>query len=144
MFFEKYAMFLSNIVEVMEIILNTIGVFIIIYSVLYGTFMQLKHQESARHHICAGISHALNYNLATEVLKIITNREWKDLLIIGGIFILKFMVTLLFMLELKQEEQQLKMEVIRKSADKDNIIVVKNNSGNFFKRKFEEIKSIFR
>lgn len=143
MFFEKYSIFLSNIVEVIEIILNTIGVIIIIYSVVYGTVMQLKHKESARHHICAGISHALNYNLATEVLKIITNREWQDLLIIGGIFILKFMVTLLFMLELKQEEQQLKMAgILKKISIEDQDI--ENVSKKYLKKGFEHIKKIFK
>lgn len=106
---ENYWSFLQTVVSFAELVLNSMGIIIVLYSVVYGTIRHTCYKESAKHYICSGISHALNYNLATEVLKIITNRDSKELLLIAGIIILKFLITILFILELKEEELQKKI-----------------------------------
>lgn len=103
---QAYSSFLTTFVRIVEILLNSIGLFIVLKAVIIGTVKQKKGQGSAKHVICKGISDALNYNLATEVMKIIISQDIKDLWLIGGILILKVMITGLFMLELKQEEMQ--------------------------------------
>lgn len=108
MVFDNFKTVLNNIVGIVEIILNFVGVAIIIYSVIKGSIVAMRGEASAKHYICAGISKALNYNLATETLKIIMGRELKDLFVIGGILILKAMITALFMLEMRQDEMQVK------------------------------------
>lgn len=108
MVFDNFKVILNDIVGIVEIILNFVGVAIIIYSVIKGSIVAMRGEASAKHYICAGISKALNYNLATETLKIVVGRELKDLYVIGGILILKAMITALFMLEMKQDEMQIK------------------------------------
>lgn len=108
MVFDNFKVILNDIVGIVEIILNFVGVAIIIYSVIKGSIVAMRGEASAKHYICAGISKALNYNLATETLKIVVGRELKDLYVIGGILILKAMITALFMLEMKQDEMQVK------------------------------------
>lgn len=102
----NYAAFLNTLVSCVEIVLNTIAIIIVLYSVVIGFIKQYKGISTAKHVVCKGISDALNYNLATEVLKIIVSRELKDLAVIAGILILKIMITALFILEIKQDEMR--------------------------------------
>lgn len=130
MVFENFKAVLNNIVGLVEIILNFVGVAIIIYSVIKGSIVAMRGEASAKHYICAGISKALNYNLATETLKIIMGRELKDLFVIGGILILKAMITALFILEMRQDEMQIK------HIEKERIRLKKKD----FKTKFFSFK----
>lgn len=103
---ETYNSFLTIFIDIVEVILNSIAIFIVLKAVITGTVVQKRGHGSAKHVICKGISEALNYNLANEVLKIIILQDLKDLYRIGGILILKAMITGLFILELKQEKLQ--------------------------------------
>lgn len=120
---QTYNSFLSTFVSIVEIVLNSIGIIIVLKAVIIGTIRQRKGKGSAKHIICKGISNALNYNLATEVMKIIISQGVKDLWFIGGILILKVMITVLFMLELKQDEMQEK--AIKKHNDNNKEILKK-------------------
>lgn len=106
----KYMEILNILVSFVEVILNTIAIIIVMRAVILGIRNEYKGVGKAKHIICKGISDALNFNLATEVLKIIVGRELKDLVVIGGLLILKAMITGLFMLEIKQDEMRDKLD----------------------------------
>lgn len=124
----NYAAFLNTLVSCVEVVLNTIAIIIVLYSVVIGFIKQYKGISTAKHVVCKGISDALNYNLATEVLKIIVSRELKDLAVIAGILILKIMITALFILEIKQDEMRddfvektIKLKAKRKKRKTNNM-----------------------
>lgn len=124
----NYATFLNTLVSCVEVVLNTIAIIIVLYSVVIGFIKQYKGISTAKHVVCKGISDALNYNLATEVLKIIVSRELKDLAVIAGILILKIMITALFILEIKQDEMRddfvektIKLKAKRKKRKTNNM-----------------------
>lgn len=118
---DLYNVYLNNFVNIVEMVLNTIAIFTVLKSVVIGLTKQLLNKGSAKHTICKGISNALNYNLATEVMKIVVVRDVKDLFIIAALLILKAMITALFMLEIKQDEMQEK-HLEKYQVKKNNII----------------------
>lgn len=101
---------LNDFVSIVEVILNTVAVIIIFKGVVTALYTRIITKSIDRHLICKSISAGLNYNLATETLKIIVGPDLNDMLIIGAILILKLLITILFLLEIKQDEMQLTLE----------------------------------
>lgn len=123
--------FLNGFVNYAEIILNFFAVFTVVRAVILGLIKQKSKKGIAKHIICKGISEALNYNLATEVMKIIAGREIKELGLIGGLLILKAMITGLFILEIKQDEMREGLRQREEKIEKDEMIISEDFQHNF-------------
>lgn len=107
--------FTHDITKFMIYIMEIIGLFIILYSsVLTLTrFVKLKYNQTStdiRIRLGRGISFALMFYLAAEILRLILIREYKDLFIVGAIIVLHVIVTVLIAWEVSHSLHVMKEE----------------------------------
>ena len=107
--------FVHDITKFMIYILELIGLFIILYSsfMTLSRFIKLKYNQTStdiRIRLGRGISFALMFYLAAEILRLILIREYKDLFIVGAIIVLHVIVTVLIAWEVSHSIHVMKEE----------------------------------
>lgn len=112
--------FLEHIVvdltKIMIVIMELIGLIVILYSatITLLKFFQLKYKQTStevRIRLGRGISFALMFYLAAEILRLILIREYKDLFIVGAIIVLHVIVTVLIAWEVSHSVHAMKEEI---------------------------------
>ena len=96
----------QEISHIGSLILEGIGVIILLVSALRSILCMLKREDSAEIRLSRGISMALEFLLAGEVLHTVTAESLNDLLVLGTILILRAIMTLEIHLEMKQHEKK--------------------------------------
>lgn len=112
--------FVHDITKFMIYILELVGLFVIIYSSImtFSRFLKLKYNQTStdiRIRLGRGISFALMFYLAAEILRLILIREYKDLFIVGAIIVLHVIVTVLIAWEVSHS-----LHVMKEERELDN------------------------
>lgn len=114
--------------EILEEILNTIvqyailffeyiGVGVLIWSGIKGIWGYIRRIPSTRLDLAKGMAMALEFKLGSEILRTVIVRQPSELIIVGGIILLRAALTALIHWEIKNEESEVR---------KDNLIKEKN------------------
>ncbi len=111
--------------ELFTLLLNAMSFIIIIIYTIKATIKYVNGIGGTRETIFSGISIALSYNLAGEVIKLIFGRSLIEFATIGAIILVKAGITLLMRLELKDNLQK-KENRINKVDNIKRILFKKN------------------
>ncbi len=85
--------------------LECIGVCVLLESSVKALLDCARHSPDVRLNLAQGIALALTFKLGGEVLRTVIVREWKELLMLGAIIVLRGALTFLIHWEIKTEEQ---------------------------------------
>lgn len=88
------------------LIVEIIGVFVLIATVIRAVWQLLKKDPHARLNLAKGIALSLEFKLGSEVLRTVIAREKSELIILGAIIVLRGLLTFLIHWEIKTEEQR--------------------------------------
>ncbi|MFV0363445.1 MAG: DUF1622 domain-containing protein [Suipraeoptans sp.] len=115
--------FCENILEIITdfaiIGFELVGVVIIIYAGIIGTIKYVRRHEDTRIALAKGLAMGLEFKLGSEILRTVVVREWKEIVIVAGIIVLRAALTFLIHWEIKEEEKGISMERDEKSIRKD-------------------------
>ena len=89
------------------VVLETCGVIVLVYTAIKSFIQWLRHSHEVRLDLAQGIALALEFKLGGEVLRTVITREKGELLILGGIILLRGILTFLIHWEIKNEEKAL-------------------------------------
>ena len=98
--------------EIGIVIAEVIGISILVITAVKCFIKYFRHDERVRLELAQGIALALEFKLGGEVLHTVTvsQDDWKALLFLGGIIVLRAILTLLLHWEIKVEEEHDKLE----------------------------------
>lgn len=103
--FEKISGVFDLIVNYLILFVEFIGIVILIYAVISAVIGLIKKQEHTRLKLAEGIALALEFKMGGELLRTVIVREWKELLILGAIILLRAALTFLIQWEIKIERK---------------------------------------
>lgn len=95
---------LEYIVEVGILLFEYIGVGVIIWTSLVSLTKYVRRKDDTRIYLAKGLAMGLEFKLGSEILRTVVVREWKEILIVAGIIVLRAALTFLIHWEIKQEE----------------------------------------
>jgi len=95
---------LEYIVEIGILIFEYIGVGVIIWTSIVSLTKYVRRKEDTRIYLAKGLAMGLEFKLGSEILRTVVVREWKEILIVAGIIVLRAALTFLIHWEIKQEE----------------------------------------
>lgn len=89
------------------LIIELIGVSVLLWSVLRAVASLIRHKKRLRLELAEGIALALEFKIGGELLRTVIAREWTELLILGGVILLRAALTLLIHWEIALERKNL-------------------------------------
>ena len=99
-FFEKFHKFMLNVIIVLQVITYSTSAIIIIFCLFYAFYIGLTKYErpieafySIRTILGESVALSLSFILCVQILKLFTVREYKELVIVSTLVILKLLVT---------------------------------------------------
>ena len=92
-------------VEFMVLIIELIGIFVIMFSVISAVNGFIKKKQYIRLKLAEGIAFALELKVGGELLRTVIVREWEELLILGSIIVLRAALTFLIQWEISIEKR---------------------------------------
>lgn len=99
----KYLPFIVHILELMGIIVITIGAFKAFYFYILEVFF--KKSVKFKHQFATSMATGLEFKLAAEILKTVLIKTLNELLILGAVFLLRVLMTFVIQWEIKQGKQ---------------------------------------
>lgn len=114
-FYHVIEHFVQDITKIMIVVMELVGLVVIVYSSIITLirFFKLDYKQTSteiRIRLGRGISFALMFYLAAEILRLILIREYKDLFIVGAIIVLHVIVTVLIAWEVSHSIHVMKEE----------------------------------
>ena len=105
--------------EIGIVIAEVIGISILVITAVKCFIKYFRHDERVRLELAQGIALALEFKLGGEVLHTVTvsQDDWKALLFLGGIIVLRAILTLLLHWEIKVEEEHDKLEQLEQQSN---------------------------
>ena len=107
---------LEKIVEAAILLFEYSGVFILIATGIRGMIQNIKNDPFTRLNLARGMAMGLEFKLGSEILRTVVVRDYKEILTVGGIILLRASLTFLIHWEIKNEE--LKNEELTKNSCK--------------------------
>ncbi len=104
-FLETYLPYLIHIFEIMGIIILSIGGFKAFFYYIRSLF-GYDAQHEIKYGLAQSLATALEFKLASEILKTVLIKSLSELVILASIFILRVLMTFILEWELKQERQE--------------------------------------
>ncbi len=98
-------LFLEFIAELGIFFLECTGIVVLMVSSIKAVYALIRHNADVRLNLAQGIALALTFKLGGEVLRTVIVREWKEMLMLGAIIVLRGALTLLIHWEIKTEEK---------------------------------------
>ncbi|HCI73054.1 MAG TPA: hypothetical protein DHV42_00750 [Lachnospiraceae bacterium] len=98
---------LTSTVEVGIVLVEMFGVLVLVYTAVRSFLKWLKRSHEVRLDLAQGTALALEFKMGGEVLRTVVTREKGELLILGGIILLRGILTFLIHWEIKNEEKAL-------------------------------------
>lgn len=95
---------LNNLVSIVILVLELMGVLIISVSGIKGFYNYIRHSEDTKISLAKGLSIALEFKMGSEILRTVIVREWEEIATVAGIIILRAALAFLIHWEIKQEE----------------------------------------
>lgn len=96
---------LVSIVEISILLFEFMGVFVLIVAGIKGFWGYIKKNPLTRLNLAKGMSMALEFKLGGEILRTVTVRDSSEMLIVGGLIVLRTALALLIHWEITTEEK---------------------------------------
>lgn len=103
--FSKYLPTLISILELMGIIVLTIGAFTAFYHYVKSKLFQDSY--SLKYQFANSMVTALEFKLAAEILKTVIVRNLDEILFLGSIFLIRILMTFVLQKEMEQESKKI-------------------------------------
>lgn len=87
------------------ILMELSGICILMITAVFSLLRYFRRDEHLRLKLGQGIALALEFKLGGEVLRTVLVREWRELLILGAVIILRGVLTLLIQWEISLEQR---------------------------------------
>ena len=97
----------EQIVNYAILVSELAGVAILVFTLIKCFVGWICKKQEVRLDLAQGIALALEFKMGGEVLRTVIVREWKELLILGAIIVLRGALTFLIHWEIKQERERL-------------------------------------
>ncbi|SHH46828.1 Uncharacterized membrane protein [Clostridium collagenovorans DSM 3089] len=110
----KFVPIIVHILEIMGIIVLTIGAFKAFFHYIKGLFFMDSY--AIKYQFANSMAMALEFKLSAEILKTVLIRSLNEILILGSIFLLRALMTLVIQREMKED-----MELRKNSNGKNPI-----------------------
>lgn len=101
---------LSTLVDYSILLFEFVGVIVILIACFHGIRDCLKHSSDTRLNLAKGMAMGLEFKLGSEILRTVTVRELKEILIVASIIALRALLTFLIYWEIKNEENEKQMK----------------------------------
>ena len=97
---------IENVLPYIIAILELMGIFIVTWSGIKAFWRYIRNTFFSKHHdlqysFAKGLSTALEFKMAAEILKTVLVREMSELVILGAIIVLRALVTILLKFEIR-------------------------------------------
>ena len=93
------------IIEWAVLLCEVIGVVMIVLTAIRGVIAWIRKSPHARLIAAEGIAIALTFKMGGEVLRTVIVREWKELLILGAVVLLRVVMAIIIHYEIRSERQ---------------------------------------
>lgn len=87
------------------LLIELIGIGVLVFTVLKALISLIHRHERVRLDLAEGIALSLEFKLGGELLRTVVVREWKELLILGAIVLLRAAMTFLIQWEIRIEKK---------------------------------------
>ena len=106
---------IENVLPYIIAILELMGIFIVTWSGIKAFWRYIrntffKKQHDLQYSFAKGLSTALEFKMAAEILKTVLVREMSELVILGAIIVLRALVTILLKFEIRSSKKDLSGE----------------------------------
>lgn len=105
---EQFLPIIIQILEAMGVFIITIGAFRAFYH--YIKTLIFKDHYPTKHQFANSMATGLEFKLATEILKTVLIQNLNELIILGSIFLLRVLMTIVIEWEIRQDEKQRKRQ----------------------------------
>ena len=95
---------LNNFIDVAILLFEFVGAIIIVLAGLKGVIGYLRRDPLMRLNLAKGLAFGLEFKLGSEILRTVAVREFSEMLVVGGIILLRAALTFLIHWEIKTEE----------------------------------------
>ena len=82
---------------------EVVGVAVLVVTTIKGVIAWIKHDSHVKLMIAEGIALSLTFKMGGELLRSVVVREWKELLILGAIIVLRALMTVMIHFEIRTE-----------------------------------------
>lgn len=93
------------IVNYLILFVELIGIGILLYAVISAVIGLIRRQPHTRLKLAEGIALSLEFKMGGELLRTVVVREWKELLILGAIILMRAALTFLIQWEIRIERK---------------------------------------
>lgn len=100
---ELFEEIFREVVEILIIPIELIGVLIILVAAAKNFIGYIRRQKGVRLALAQSLETALEFKLASEILRTVVVQEWEEIAIVGAIILLRAALTLLIHWEVKNE-----------------------------------------
>lgn len=111
-FFENL---LGRIVDGSILIFEFMGVIVIVIAGLCGIYNYVRRDPLVRLKLAKGMAMGLEFKLGSEILRTVVVREFKEIMLVGCIIVLRAALTFLIHWEIKNEEAAAETKLIADS-----------------------------
>jgi len=95
---------LNNFIDVAILLFEFVGAIIIVLAGLKGVIGYIKKDPLMRLNLAKGLAFGLEFKLGSEILRTVVVREFQEMLVVGGIILLRAALTFLIHWEIRTEE----------------------------------------
>lgn len=99
-------MLLDQAVEYGIILFEFSGLVILLFSCLKGLYFYVKRMPNTRLELAKGLEMGLEFKLGSEILRTVVVRDWTEIITVGGIIVLRALLTFLIHWEIRNEEKE--------------------------------------
>lgn len=103
---------LDKLVDGSILIFEFMGVIVIIVAGLCGIYNYIRRDPLVRLKLAKGMAMGLEFKLGSEILRTVVVREFKEILLVGCIILLRAALTFLIHWEIKNEEEAAETKLI--------------------------------
>ena len=100
---ELFEKVFKEIVEILIVPVELIGVLIILQAAVVNFIAYIRKKKGVRLALARSLETALEFKLASEILRTVVVQEWEEIALVGAIIILRAALTLLIHWEIKNE-----------------------------------------
>ena len=108
------------IVQYAILITELVGVCVLILTIVKAVIGMARRKQRLRLDLAEGIALALEFKMGGELLRTVVVREWKELLILGAVILLRAAMTFLIQWEIRVEKRAGESESPAVSASQNN------------------------
>lgn len=102
--------------EISVLLFELLALIMIIYSGFKGIFSLFKHDDNVALGLLKGFSTGLSFLLGAEILKTIALQDVNELVMVGGVILMRVALSILIHWEMHQEEKEKQLEEARDNS----------------------------